>query len=711
MRMKPWIAGLCCMIAVGVMMETTGSVLGASLKYPNARRSDQVDDYHGRKVADPYRWLEDPDSAETRTWVEAQNQVTFGYLGGISKREGIKRRLTQLWNYERYGVPFKQGSRYFYSKNHGLQNQSVLYTQTALDAPPVVLLDPNKLSADGTVALSSYAVSEDGNRLAYGVSMSGSDWQEWKVRDVVTGQDLTDVVQWVKFSGVAWTKDGQGFFYSRYDTPSEADKLRKANYYHKLYYHRIGQAQSQDTLVYERPDKREWMFGGSVTDDGRYLVITIRQGTDPRNRVYYKDLQKPDAKVVTLLDEYDASYELIDNEGTRFWFLTDHRAPKRRVIEIDLERPAREQWREIIRESAETLSGISLVNDQFIGHYLKDAHSVVRRYRLDGGTVGEVALPGIGSAGGFGGRRSDRETFYSYASYTVPGAIYKLDLATGESRMFREPKVAFDSTRFETKQIFYTSRDGTRVPMFISHKKGLKLNGKNPTLLYGYGGFNISLTPTFAPAVMGWMEMGGVYAVPNLRGGGEYGEEWHRAGTKLKKQNVFDDFIAAAEWLIANRYTQPAKLAIEGRSNGGLLVGACMTQRPELFRAVLPGVGVMDVLRFHKFTIGWAWVSDYGSSENHDEFDALIRYSPLQNLKVGTSYPATLVTTADHDDRVVPAHSFKFAAQLQHAHRGAHPVLIRIDTKSGHGAGKPTTKLIEEWADKWAFLVNELKMK
>ncbi|MCW5555863.1 MAG: S9 family peptidase [Verrucomicrobiae bacterium] len=676
--------------------------------YPDTRQMPQVDDYHGVEVADPYRWLEDDNSAETKAWVEAQNKVTFGYLEQIPERAAIKARLTQLWNYERYGVPFKQGGRYFYAKNDGLQNQSVLYTMTSLEAEPQVLLDPNQLSADGTVALSGYTITDDGKLMAYGLSSAGSDWQEWKVRDVQTGQDLPDHVNWVKFSSASWTKDGRGFFYSRYDEPTEATKLTKANYYHKLYFHRLGTPQAEDKLVYHRPDKKDWNFYGGVTDDGRYLIITASQGTDPKNRVLYQDLQQPNSPVIELLMEFDADYTFIDNDGPVFWFKTDLNAPRHRVIAIDVTRPGRVNWKEIIPQAPETLARVSVVNHQFICSYLKDARSQVKIFGLDGRFIREVALPGIGSTGGFGGQRSDTETFYSFTSYTSPGTIFRYDLATGASAVFRKPQEDFNPNDYETHQVFYASKDGTRVPLFISHRKGLKLNGRNPTLLYGYGGFNISLTPGFSVANLAWMEMGGVYAVPNLRGGGEYGEEWHRAGTKLQKQNVFDDFIAAAEWLIANKYTSPKKLAISGGSNGGLLVGACMTQRPDLFAATLPAVGVMDMLRFHKFTIGWAWTSDYGSADDPEEFKALHAYSPLHNLKPGTKYPATMVTTADHDDRVVPAHSFKFAAALQAAQAGKSPTLIRIETKAGHGAGKPTAKLIEEAADKWAFLVKEL---
>ena len=682
----------------------------ARLEYPVTRKSDQTDDYHGVKIADPYRWLEDDNSAETKAWVEAQNKVTFGYLEQVPQRGAIKKRLTELWNYERYGTPFKQGDRYFITKNDGLQNQSALYTMASLDAEPKLLLDPNKLSADGTVALSGYDISDDGSLMAYGLSTAGSDWQEWKVRDVRTGADRPDHVKWVKFSSASWTPDGKGFYYSRYDEPTEATKLTKANYFHKLYYHGLGTPQSEDKLVYHRPDHKDWNFGGGVTDDGRYLIITATQGTDPKNRVLYQDLQQPNSPVGELLMDFDADYSFIDNDGPVLWFKTDLNASRHRVIAIDVTKPERANWKELISEAAETLAGVSVVNNQFICSYLKDARSQVKIFGLDGKFLREVPLPGIGSAGGFGGKRSDTETFYSFTGYTTPATIYRYDLKSGTSSVFRAPQVKFNPADYETKQVFYASKDGTRVPMFISHKQGLKLNGKNPTLLYGYGGFNISLTPGFSVANLAWMEMGGVYAVPNLRGGGEYGEQWHQAGAKLKKQNVFDDFLGAAEWLIANKYTSPKKLAIAGGSNGGLLVGACMTQRPDLYGATLPAVGVMDMLRFHKFTIGWAWTSDYGSAENADEFRALQTYSPLHNLKPGTKYPATMVTTADHDDRVVPAHSFKFAARLQEAQVGSAPTLIRIETKAGHGAGKPTTKMIEEAADKWAFLVRELKM-
>jgi prolyl oligopeptidase len=711
------------------------------LSYPTTRKIDQTDDYHGVAVSDPYRWLENPDSEETQAWVEAQNAVTFGYLQEIPAREKIKQRLTQLWNYERYGIPFKQGDRYFYYKNDGLQNQSILYTLTSLDGEPQVLLDPNTLSEDGTVALGGMAISEDGKLMAYGLSTSGSDWQEWKVRDVETGADLSDHLKWLKFSGASWTHDGQGFFYSRYDEPNEKSKHEDVNYYQKLFYHRLGTPQSEDVLIYDRPDQKEWGFSADVTEDGKYLIISVWRGTDPQNLIFYKDLTAPESAVIELINEFEAEYNFIDNDGSVFWFKTDLNAPLGRVIAIDINNPPAPSlagdetppspplgkggidlsppltkggiqggFTEIIPEAAETLGGIGILNNQFVTSYLKDAYTQIKIFNLDGSFVRQIALPGIGSAGGFGGKRHDTETFYAYTSFTTPNTIYSYNMLTDESKIYRQPQVDFNPDDYETKQVFYPSKDGTQVPMFITHKKGLQLDGNNPTYLYGYGGFSISLTPSFSVSRVVWLEMGGVYVTACLRGGGEYGEAWHQAGTKLNKQNVFDDFISAAEWLIANKYTQPAKLAIAGGSNGGLLVGACMTQRPELFGAALPAVGVMDMLRFHKFTIGWAWTSEYGSPENAAEFPTIYGYSPLHNLKPGTAYPATMITTADHDDRVVPAHSFKFASALQEMHGGEKPVLIRIETKAGHGAGKPTAKVIEELADEWAFLVRELSI-
>ncbi|MEO0988667.1 MAG: prolyl oligopeptidase family serine peptidase, partial [Cyanobacteria bacterium J06639_14] len=597
--------------------------------YPESRQSGQIDTYHGLAVADPYRWLEDPYSEESRAWIEAQNTVTTGYLAELSGRDRLQERLTELWNYERYGTPFKRGNQYFFYKNDGLQNQSVLYTSPSLEAEPRILLDPNTLSEDGTIALGGIAISEDGAYLTYGLSSSGSDWMEWKVRRIDTGEDLDDHLQWIKFSGAAWTHDHQGFFYSRYDEPDETAKLEAINYYQKLYYHRLGTPQSDDVLVYERPDQKEWGFSGSVTEDGRYLIISVWRGTDPRNLIFYKDLQVADSPIVELIAEFEAEFSLIDNEGVLFWFQTDLNAPKGRVVAISIAQPERDQWQEVIPESADTLQSVGVLNHRFLVDYLQDARSQVKIFDLKGHFIRDVELPGIGSAGGFDGKREDTETFYSFTSFTTPNTLYRYDLVTGESTLYRQPQVKFNPDDYETNQVFFTSRDGTRIPMFITYKKGLVRNSQNPTLLYGYGGFSISLTPGFSVSNLVWLEMGGIYAVPNLRGGGEYGEAWHLAGTKLNKQNVFDDFIAAAEWLIANQYTTSDKLAIMGGSNGGLLVGACMTQRPDLFGAALPAVGVMDMLRFNQFTIGWAWESDYGSPQNEAEFKALQAYSPL----------------------------------------------------------------------------------
>jgi prolyl oligopeptidase len=680
------------------------------LTYPQAKRGDQVDDYHGTKVADPYRWLEDTDSAETHAWVEAENKLTFGYLEQLPYRQAIRDRLTKLWNYERFTTPSQYGGRYFFQHNDGLQNQNVLLVAESINAEPRVLLDPNTLSSDGTVALAGDAISDDGKLMAYAIATSGSDWNEWHVRDVDTGKDLPDDIKWVKFSGASWTKDNKGFYYSRYDEPTGAS-MRDTNYFQKLYYHRLGTAQSEDKLIYERPDNKEMGFGGSVTDDGHYLVIHVWQGTSPNNRLYYKDLTQPDSQVVKLLDDFDAQYVFIDNDGPVFWFQTDLNAPRGRLIAIDTRHPERANWKTIVPQGADKLEFANVVNNSFLLGYLKDARTEVRVHDLNGAFLRNVDLPGIGTAGGFGGKRKDKETFYAYTSFISPTTVYRYDPVAAKSSVFRQPKVDFDASRYETKQVFYNSKDGTRVPMFLTYKKGIKLDGQNPTLLYAYGGFDISLTPNFSVPNVVWLEMGGVYAQPNLRGGGEYGEEWHQAGMKLKKQNVFDDFIAAAEWLIANKYTSTPKLAIRGGSNGGLLIGACVTQRPDLFGATLPEVGVMDMLRFHKFTIGWAWTSDYGSSDNAEEFKALYAYSPLHNLKPGAKYPPTLIATSDHDDRVVPGHSFKFAATMQADQAGPAPVLIRIETKAGHGAGKSITKLIDETADTWSFLAHNLDMK
>jgi len=683
---------------------------GAPLAYPKAKTVDQVDDYHGTKVADPYRWLEDTDSAETHDWVEAENKLTFSYLDQIPYRGAIRNRLMKLWNYERFTAPTVHGGRYFYQHNNGLQNQNVLLVAESLNAEPRVLLDPNTLSADGTVALAGTAITDDGKLMAYGTAASGSDWTEWHVRDVDAGKDLPDLIKWVKFSGASWTKDNKGFFYSRYDEPKEGMALRDTVYFQKLYYHRLGTPQSEDKLIYDRPDNKELLFSGAVSDDGHYLVITVSQGTSPKNRLYYKDLTAPDAPVVKLLDDFDAQYNFVDNDGPVFWIQTDSNAPRGKLIAIDTQHPERTNWKTVVPEGKDKLEETSLVDNLFLLSYLKDARAEVRVHDLQGKFVRNVDLPGIGTAGGFRGKRTDKETFYGFTSFISPATVYRYDPAAGKSSVFRKPKVDFDSTQYETKQVFYKSKDGTRVPMFITYKKGLKLDGQNPTLLYAYGGFDISLTPFFSVPNVVWLEMGGIYAQPNLRGGGEYGEDWHLAGTHAKKQNVFDDFFAAAEWLIANKYTSSPKLAIRGASNGGLLIGASLTQRPDLFGAALPEVGVMDMLRFQKFTIGWAWTSDYGSSDNAEDFKYLYAYSPLQNLKPGTKYPPTMISTADHDDRVVPGHSFKFAATMQADQAGPAPVLIRVETKAGHGAGKPISKIIDETADEWAFVAYNLKM-
>ena len=699
-------------IAVLVLVVSTGYTqnTGKPIVYPETKTVAVVEDLHGVKVADPYRWMEDLDSPELKQWIDAQNVITFGFLEASPYREAINARLTKLWDYEKYGLPSKYGNRYFFSKNDGLQNQAVLYVAEGLNAEPRVLLNPNALSADGTIALSGTSITDDGRLLAYGLAEAGSDWVEYHVRNVDTGADLADHIKWIKFSGVSWTKDNRGFYYSRYDEPTD-DKLQDVNRFPKLYYHTLGTTQAEDRLVYHTPAEPEWSLSGVVTDDGRYLIISIRKGTERKNRVYYADLQVGDSTVVKLIDDFDGQYGFIDNDGPLFWLRTDLDAPRGRVIAIDTNRPARENWQEIIPEADETLRGVGTLGDKFVASYLKDARSQVKIFDLDGTFVREVALPGIGSAGGFGGKRSDTETFYRFTSFSYPSTIFRYDITTGESTDFKRPEVDFDPEKFTVKQVFYHSKDGTRVPMFIAHKKGLKLNGQNPTYLYGYGGFNISLSPYFSVSNLVWMELGGVYAMANIRGGGEYGKDWHDAGRLKNKQNCFDDFIAAGEWLIANGYTSSKRLAIGGGSNGGTLVGACITQRPDLFGAAIPEVGVLDMLRFHKFTIGWAWTSDYGSPDDPEMFEVLRAYSPLHNVKPGTAYPATMIMTADHDDRVVPSHSFKFAATLQKAHVGEAPVLIRVETRAGHGGGKPTAKIIEEVADQWVFLLGVMDVK
>jgi prolyl oligopeptidase len=683
----------------------------SAFQYPNSRRDNTEDSYHGTKVTDPYRWLEDTESEETANWVEAQNKVTFDYLRNISTRQPIVDRLTSLWNYERFGRPFKRGDFYFYSHNNGLQNQSVLYVTNSLESEARVLLDPNQWSQEGTKALSSYAPSPNGKLMAYSISSAGSDWREWHVLNVETGEKLDDHIQWSKFSSASWANDNSGFYYSRYDEPKEGEEFSGTNYFQKLYFHKIGTSQSEDQLIYQRADQKEWGFGGYVTEDGNYLIISVWKGSDRKNQLFYKDLTKADAKVVELISGFDADYDFIGNDRNRFWILTDLDAPQKRVVEIDLNEPSRNNWQTLIEEAEHRLESISNTGGHFIVQYLQDAQNRVYVFAENGSPIREVELPGVGSTSGFGGKRAETETFYSFTNYVTPTRIYRYNIETGESELYKEPDVVFAPDHYETKQVFVTSKDGTKVPMFVTSKKGLKLNGKNPTILYGYGGFDISLTPGFSVANLVWLEMGGIYAVANLRGGGEYGLRWHEAGMRDNKQNVFDDFISCAEWLQKEKYTNTSNLAIRGGSNGGLLVGACITQRPDLFGAAIPAVGVMDMLRYHKFTIGWAWVGEYGSSDEGHQFNTLIKYSPLHNLRPGTNYPPTMVTTADHDDRVVPGHSFKFAAQLQHCHQGKNPVLIRIEESAGHGAGTPTSKRIDAAADVFAFLTEVLKNK
>lgn len=703
------------------------SPLALPLEYPAARRSDHVDNYHGEEVADPYRWLEEPRSDETRAWIEAQNRLSSAFLDSIAQRAWIRERLETLWNYERFGLPSRRGDRYFFLHNDGLQNQSVLYTTAPGFENRRVLLDPNKWSEDGTTSLAGYRISDDGKLLAYGISKAGSDWREWKVLDVASGKDLSDHLQWIKFSSVSWLPDGSGFYYSRYDEPKAETRLEDTNYFQKLYFHRIGEPQSSDRLVYHRPDQKEWGFAPHVTDDGRYLVITVWRGSQRKNDIFVQDLSRADAPVVELIRGFRAEYDFVTNVDSRFYFRTDHNADQGQVVVVDVapalaaagqggdgkktDDDAKDVTEKpLIAEGKHVLNSVQRVGDQLFATYLQDAHSVVQRYSLDGESLGELKLPGLGTVSGIAGRAVDREAFFGFTSFTAPNTIYRYDLDADETEIWRQPKVAFDPNRYEARQVFATSRDGTKVPVFLVHRRGLKPDGNLPTLLYGYGGFNIPITPSFSVASQVWMEMGGVNAVAVLRGGGEYGKPWHEAGQKHNKHNVFDDFIAAAQWLIDNNYTRPERLAISGRSNGGLLVGAAMTQRPELFGAALPAVGVMDMLRFHKFTIGWAWVSEYGSSDDPQEFRTLKAYSPLHNIRPGHKYPATLVTTADHDDRVVPAHSYKFTAALQAAQGGDAPVLIRIETSAGHGAGTPISKLIDEAADRLAFLAHVLNV-
>jgi prolyl oligopeptidase len=685
------------------------------LTYPKTKKVDVVDTYHGQKVEDPFRWLEDDvrKNPDVAAWVAEQNKVTDAYLATIPERDAIKKRITDLFNYEKISAPSKIGGRIFYSKNDGLQNQSVLFVQDSAEGEPRELINPNTLTKDGTVALAGTAISEDAKYIAYGLAEAGSDWNTWKVRDIGTGKDLSDELKWVKFSGASWTHDGRGFFYSRFPEPKGEAKFQATNENQQLYYHRLGTPQSDDVLVYAVPDHPKWTVAGGVSEDGRYLLIELGDGTTSgKSRVLVKDLMEPLAMPTTIIPQADARLDVIGNDGPLFYMKTDDAAPKGRVVVIDIRKPEKANWKTLIPEGKDVLNGVGFIGGLFSCNYLQDAKTVVKFFNVDGKFVRDVQFPdAVGTAGGFGGKRTETETYYSFTSFNRPPTIFAYDVITGTSKLFRQPKVKFDPNDYEVKQVFYPSKDGTKIPLFITHKKGIKLDGTNPTLLYGYGGFNISLTPSFSVSRLQWMEMGGVYAMACLRGGGEYGEDWHRAGTKLKKQNVFDDFIGAAEYLVKEKYTAPKKIGIQGGSNGGLLVGACLAQRPDLFGSALPAVGVMDMLRFQNFTAGRYWVDDYGSSDNKEEFEALIKYSPYHVLKTGVEYPPTLVTTADTDDRVVPGHSFKFTAKIQDCQKGPNPVLARIETKAGHGAGKPTAKVIEEAADQWAFLVKTLNFK
>jgi prolyl oligopeptidase len=683
---------------------------GVPLSYPAAPPGNVSGDYHGVRVPDPYRWMEDIDSPGTRTWVEAEDKLSRGYLTAIPGRDAIARRLKQIWNFERWSAPERHGHYWFYTHNDGLQNQAVIFVTPDPNSPGRLLLDPNTLSKDGTVALRETAVSDDGRLFAYALSDAGSDWQIWHVRNVDTGADLPDEVRWSKAGGGSWRKDAAGFYYTAYDAPHSGDALKAANQYQKLYYHKLGTPQTQDTLVYTRADDPDWFVAGAVTDDGRYLVIQANHGDEVQNTLLVQDLSAPGMPIRTIIPKPTAVYNVIGNVGSTVYVMTDDGAPRYRIVAIELSKPDPAQWRTVVPESAATLDSVTLVGGQLVAGYLKDAHSAVRRYTPRGKLLGEVHLAGLGKAGGFQGRLEDHETYYSYSSFTSPPTVYRLELARGTSSLWKTPQLAgFTPDSYETRQVFFSSKDGTRVPLYIVARKGTKLDGSHPTILYGYGGFNISMEPQFSAAVAGWLEMGGVYAMANLRGGGEYGRAWHEGGMKTHKQNVFDDFIGAAEYLIAQHWTAPEHLAIRGGSNGGLLVGAAEEQRPELFAAAVPQVGVMDMLRFREFTVGKGWESDYGSVDNAAEFQAMLSYSPVQNVKAGVSYPATLVTTGDHDDRVYPAHSFKFTAALQHADPNGKPILIRIETRAGHGAGKPTAKQIEETADIYAFILNAMQ--
>ncbi len=685
----------------------------ATLEYPVTATVEVVDVYHGNEVADPYRWLEDDvrESDDVRNWVDAQNKVTFSYLESIPERGAIEKRLKELWDFERFGKPIKEGGLYFFGYYDGKQDQDVVYVQSSLTEEPKLLVDPNLWSDDGTVALASFYPSPDGSHLAYLIQDGGSDWRKAQIVEVDSGKVLDEEVDWLKFTGLTWARDGSGFYYSRYPAVSDEEKFQSLNTNQAVFFHRLGTPASDDALIYERPDHPEWGFDTSVTDDGAHLVITVWKGTDARYQVLHQNLNDPDAVPAVLIEGFDHDYTFVGNVGSELFFRTNNGAARNRLITIDVRNPAPDNWREVIAETEEVLDGVSLVGGKIIAQYMQDAQSVVKIFDLEGSQAGSVDLPGIGAAAGFAGKFDDPETFFSYESYDTPTTVNRLDVETGDVTIFRKPSVGFDGDDYDVKQVFYKSGDGTRIPMFISHHADVVPDGNTPTLLYGYGGFNISETPYFSTSMLSWMEMGGIFAVANIRGGGEYGEEWHKAGTKLQKQNVFDDFIAAAEYLIAENYTEPSKLAIIGGSNGGLLVGAVTNQRPDLFGAAIPIVGVMDMLRYHKFTAGRFWVDDYGSSDDPDEFDALYAYSPYHNVVSGANYPAVLVTTADTDDRVVPGHSFKYAAAMQKVQGGEAPILIRIDVRAGHGGGMPTEMILKGAADRWAFLVRNLGMQ
>jgi prolyl oligopeptidase len=697
-----------------LLLAGVALLLGAEnatrLKYPIAPRGDQVDDYHGAKIADPYRGLENADATSTEKFVEQENELTFGYLAKLPGREVIKKQLTDLWNYEKFGSFHKAGNHYFYFHNSGLQNQSVVYVMDSLSGPARELLDPNNYRKDGTAALDGESVSWNGKLFGYAVAQAGSDWAEWHVRDVATGKDSSDLIQWTKGSSISWAADDRGFYYSRYAQPPPEKLLTVAALDEKVYFHKLGDPQTEDKLIYERPDHPNWTIDPFVTEGGRYLLLYMYTGVPGKNLLAYQDLRAANPRTVMLIPSADYGYVPIGVVGSTLYVQTNDGAARGRVIAMDVEHSERTNWKEIVPEREETLDSAQIADGKLLLSYMKDAHSAARLVGLDGKSVSEVAMPGIGTAEWSGARLQDKEMFFGFDGFTLAPSIYRLDLETGKSAVIRQSKVAVDTSLYETRQVFYPSKDGTRVPMFLSYKKGLRLDGQNPTLLYAYGGFDVAETPGFRPRIVEWMQMGGVYAVANIRGGSEYGEAWHQAGMRAKKQNVFDDFVAAAQWLIASKYTSTPKLAIYGASNGGLLIGAVLNQRPDLFGAAMPAVGVMDMLRFQKFGFGTQWVGEYGSSENSEDFKVLRAYSPLHNIRKGTQYPPTLITTSDHDDRVMPGHSLKYAATLQQAQEGPAPILIRIETRAGHGAGKPTTKQIDEWADRYAFLKSALKM-